>query len=139
MASVIPKMARKRITDLTAAKTLYIALFPNTLVYDPLNVAYTTYAQIAALFTEVPNGSGYVTGGFLLTPTSSYIGATNSSAVFLATTIIAGATFTFRYGIIYDHSTGTIEAVVDMGGDKTVTGGTVTITWDAVNGTIKVS
>ena len=139
MASVIPKMARKRVTDLIAAKTLYIALFPNTLAYDPLNTAHTTYAQVAALFAEVPNGSGYVTGGYLLTPTSGYIGATNASAVFLAQTSIIGATFTFRYGVIYDHTTGTIEAVVDMGGDKPVVGGTIAITWDATNGTINVS
>jgi hypothetical protein len=139
MASVIPKMARKRHTDLLAAKTLYIALFPNTLAYDPLNTAHNTYAQIAALFAEVASGSGYTTGGFVLTPTSSYIGATNSSAVFLATTTIASATFTFRYGVVYDHTTGTIEAVVDMGGDKTATGGTITITWDATNGLIKAA
>ncbi len=139
MASVIPKMARKRRSDAIAAETLKIAFFTNTLAYDPLNVAHTTYAQIAALFTEVANGSGYTTGGFALTPSSAYIGATNASGVFLVNTTVAAATFTFRYGVIYDTATGNIEGVVDMGGDKVATGGTITITWDATNGTIKFS
>lgn len=144
MASTIPRTTRKRATDAIAAKSLYVALFTNSLsTWNPLSDAQDTYTEVAALFTEVANGNGYTTGGFALTESSSYIGATNAASVFLATTTIPACTFTFRYAVIYDHVAAPndfIEAVIEMpGGDKVATGGTITIEWDAVNGVIKCS
>jgi hypothetical protein len=140
MASVIPKMYRKEITDTLFAETLKVALFTNTLAYDPLNVAHTTYTQIAALFTEVSAvGTGYVTGGYALTTTSGYIGATNVAALTAVATAVAAATFTCRYAVVYENTGKKIRAVIDLGGDKTVTSGTMTITWDTTNGIISVA
>lgn len=132
-------MYRKEVTDALAAETDYVALFTNTLAYDPLNVAHTTYTQIAALFTEA-SGTGYTAGGKALTTTSGYIGATNASALTAAATAWTITTnLTCRYAVIYDFTSKKIRAVVDLGGDKTVTSGTLTITWDATNGIISVS
>lgn len=141
MASSIPKMYRKEITDALAAETLKVALFTNTLVYDPVNINHATYTQIAAAFTEVSSsGTGYTTGGYALTGlASSYVGATNVAILTANATAVASATFTCRYGVVYRDSDKKIRAVVDLGGDKTVTGGTMTITWDATNGIIRIS
>lgn len=51
---------------------------------------------------------------------------------------LAAATFTFRYAVIYNAASPyEIIAIHDAGTDKTVTAGTVTISWDATYGWIK--
>ena len=132
-------MYRKEVTDALAAETMYAALFTNTLAYDQLNVAHTTYTQIAALFTE-STGTGYTAGGKQLTTTSGYIGATNASALTATASAWAITTaLTCRYAVIYEFTGKKIRAVIDLGGDKVVTSGTITVTWDGTNGIISVA
>lgn len=140
MASVIPRSYRKEIADALDAETLYVALFTNSMsTYDPLNVNQDTYAEVAALYTEVSAvGTGYTTGGYELTTNASN-GATNYAILTGGVTTIPAASFTCRYAVVYRTSDGKIRAVIDLGGDKTVTSGTMTITWDATNGLIKIS
>jgi len=140
MASSIPKAYKKEIADTIAAETLKVALFISTgWVYSSANAAHNTYAAIkAAGCTEVSSaGTGYTTGGVALAPTSSYI--TNDAGVFNVATSISSATFTCRYAVVYETTGGKIRAVVDLGGDVPVSNGTLTITWDATDGIIKVS
>lgn len=134
MASSIPRARRKEYTDAQAAKSLYVALFVNLTGYDALTA--TTYAALAATATEVsPSGTGYTTGGYALTGlTSSNVGSTNVAILTASATSVTAGTFTARYGVIYDHTTGKIEGVSDFLADKTVTGGTMSITWDMING-----
>lgn len=134
MASSIPRARRKEYTDAQAAKSLYVALFVNLTGYDPLTA--TTYAALVATATEVSaSGTGYTTGGYALTGlTSANVGSTNVTMLTALATAVSSATFTARYGVIYDHATGKIEGVADFLADKTVTGGTMTITWDMTNG-----
>ena len=141
MASSIPKTYRKEITDALALETLKVALFTSTgWAYSATNIAHATYTQVAALFTEVSSvGTGYTTGGVALATTSDYIGANNEAALRATATAIATATFTCRYAVVYRDSDKKIRAVVDLGGDKTVTSGTMTITWDVTNGIIKIA
>ena len=140
MASSIPKMYRKEITDALAAETLKVALFTSAMTFSPTNTAHTTYTQVAALGGEVSSaGTGYTTGGAALVTTSDYIGANNEAALRATATAIATATFTCRYAVVYRDSDKKIRAVVDLGGDKTVTSGTMTITWDVTNGIIKIA
>ena len=142
MASSIPKTYRKEITDAMAAETLKVALFVSTgWVYSATNTAHGTYTGIkSAGCTEVSaTGTGYTTGGYALITTSNYIGANNEAALFATATAVSSATFTCRYAVVYEDTGKKIRAVVDLGGDKTVTSGTMTITWDVTNGIIKVS
>lgn len=139
MADSIPRARRKAWADTIAAKTLYAALFVNLTGYDELTA--TTYALlVVGGATEVSaSGTGYTTGGVALSGVASSNLATNGAKVTASATTISSATFTFRYVCIYDHTTGTIEGIKDLLADKTVTGGTVTITWDSTNGVIKIN
>lgn len=140
MASVIPRSYRKEVADALDAELLYVALFTNSLsTYDALSAAEDTYAELlTAGYNEVPNGNGYVTGGFEMT-TGASNGATNFAILTGGVTTIPAATFTCAYAVVYRIPDGKIRAVIDLGGDKTVTSGTMTITWDATNGIIKIS
>ena len=140
MASVIPRSYRKEVADTLAAEILYVALFTNSLsTYNPLSVAEDTYAELlTAGYAEVPNGNGYVTGGFEMT-TGASNGATNFAILTGGVTTIPAATFTCAYAVVYNTNNGKIRAVIDLDGNKTVTSGTMTITWNAVNGVIKIS
>ena len=142
MASTIPKTYRKEITDrLDTTDVLYVALFTNSLsAWTGLNVAESTYTQIAAAYTEA-SGTGYTAGGKAQTVTSGYVGATNVAIITADTTTqwtITGS-LTCRYALWYEFVGKKVRAVTDLGGDKTVTDGTITITWDATSGVIKVS
>ena len=145
MASSIPKAHRKEITDAYVTDNLYVALFTSGgWVYDATNAGHNTYANIvAAGCVEVSDaGTNYVTGGYALAgEASSYVGATNVAILTANATAVAAATFTCRYAVIYETNTANqkIRAVIDLGGDKTVTSGTMTITWDGTNGIIKCS
>jgi len=142
MASVIPKTYRKEITDALEAETLYVALFTNSMsTWTGLNAAEKTYTQVAAVYTE-STGAGYTVGGKALGGTNSgYLGASNIVVITVDvnTTWTITTALTARYAVIYEFTSKNIRAVVDLGGDKTVTSGTFTITWDAVNGLIKIS
>ena len=143
MASSIPKTYRKEITDALVLENLKVALFVSGgWVYSATNAGHDTYPNIiAAGCTEVSAvGTGYTTGGVDLTgEASSYVGGTNVTILTANATSIPAASFTCRYAVIYEPVGGKIRAVIDLGGDKTVTSGTMTITWDATNGLIKVS
>jgi len=141
MASTIPKTYRKEIVDALDAESLKVALFTNSMsTWTGLVTTESTYTQVAAADTEA-TGSGYVAGGSTLAVTPSYVGATNVAIITADTTsawTITGS-LTCRYAVIYENTGKKIRAVVDLGGDKTVTDGTITITWDATNGILKVS
>lgn len=145
MASSIPKAHRKEITDAYVTDNLYVALFVSQdWVYSDTNAGHNTYANIIAAGCKevLAAGTGYTTGGYALTgEASSYVGATNVAILTANATSIPAASFTCRYAVIYETNTANqkIRAVIDLGGDKTVTSGTMTITWDATNGIIKVS
>ena len=139
MASSIPRVRRKAYADTVAAKTLKAAFFVNVTGYDELTA--TTYAAlVSGGAAEVSSsGTGYTTRGVALASVAASNLATNGAKVSAATLTLASATFTFRYIVIYDTVSGTIEAVIDAAADKTVTGGTVTVTWDATNGFLKIA
>ena len=139
MASSIPRRGRKAVTDALAAKSLKVAFFVNVTNYDPL-AATNTYASLkAGGATEVSNaGTGYTTGGYTLAGMASANLATNGAILTANPTVVANATFTCSYAVIYDGVTGNLEGIVDLGGAKTVTNGTITVTWDIVAGIFNV-
>lgn len=134
MASTIPRARRKAVADTYAAKSLKVALFVNLTGYNELTA--TTYAAlVSGGATEVSaSGTGYTTGGYALAGLAAAELATNAARVTANASVVNSATFTCRYGVIYESSTGNIEGVSDFLTDKVVTGGTITITWDNTSG-----
>ena len=134
MADLIPKFYKKSITDDLAAATLKLALFTSS---------YTPSANTDELYSGLSNevsssGTGYTTGGAtVVSKASAYIDTTNA-ALDAADVAWSSATFTARYGVLYNTADSKIVAVYDFGGDKVVTGGTFTVTWNA-SGLVKVS
>jgi hypothetical protein len=88
--------------------------------------ATTNYSNMTGNSDELPNGSGYTTGGNTLvnvTPTSSgttaYVDFSDSSW--------SSATFTTRGAMIYQNSTGYAVCILDFVTDQVVSSGTFTI------------
>jgi hypothetical protein len=138
MADLIPKFYKKTVTDglntLAGAGTLKLALFTSS--YVP---SANTDELYSGLSNEVSSsGTGYTTGGVALTGgASAYVDTTN--AAFNANDVSwAAATFTARYGVLYNTADSKIKAIFDFGGDKVATGGTFTVMFNST-GLLKVS
>jgi hypothetical protein len=137
MASSIPRERKKEKAAEYAAKNLKIAFFTEMAAYDPLTA--TTYTAVASICTEVSSaGTGYTTGGYaLIGKASSYL-ATNGAIMTASPTTVASATFSARYGVVYDSATDKIEAVQDWLATYVVTSGTITVTHDNTAGLINI-
>jgi hypothetical protein len=91
----------------------------------------------AAISGNECTGAGYTAGGVALTtPASSAVGA--NAKFTAANTVFSAVTVTARYAVVYDPTTGHIVSQHDLGGDKVVTGGSLTLTWNA-SGILTVS
>jgi len=114
-----------------ATATIKCALF--TSAETGLGAAATTYSSLTG---EVTVGSGYTTGGNAITGLA-WTGTINP---IITGTITAWpiSTFTFRYAVIYDVTTGKILAYSDFGSDQVVSAQTLTLSFDT-NGFIKVT
>lgn len=101
-----------------------------TSAYTP-NSAHTTYSQLTG---EVANGNGYTTGGVELTSVT-WTRSGNTVTFDAADPSWTSATFTARYLVIYDDTpTSPADPLVllkDFGSDKSVTGGTFTVQFNA--------
>jgi len=132
MASVIPANAKKEVTDAWAAESLYVALF--------LSTSNCASQSIYSACTNECAGTGYTTGGQVLTTTSAY--SSSDAVLDAADSAWTAASFTgARYAVVYVKSGATadkIRAIFDFGSDASVTSGTMTIMWNA-SGLIKVS
>lgn len=140
----IPKTYRKELSDALVAENIKVALFTSGgWAFDATNVNHHTYDELKTLFTEVSAvGTGYTTGGYALNgDASSYVGATNVTIFTANVTSVPSATFTCRYAVFYETTSGNnlIRDVKDLGGDIPVSSGTLTITWDNTNGILKFS
>ena len=87
-------------------------------------------------------GTGYVTGGAIVNKSawgagSNYVDTTNAM-IDATDTQWTAVTFTARYAVVYNTVTSKIRCVKDFVSDKTVTGGTFIIQWNA-GGIIKIS
>ena len=74
---------------------------------------------------ELANGNGYLTGGFVLSPTTaSYSAGVASLSVPLVTlTASGGSVGPWRYFVYYDITTGTLLYWYDYGASTTLTSG----------------
>jgi|TARA_X000001388_G_scaffold73794_1_gene65909 hypothetical protein len=106
-----------------AADTLKIALFTSSASLDATTTAYSTSNEVS--------GSGYSAGGETLTSTT--VSTDGTTAFFdAADPTWTSASFTARGALIYNSTNGNKAiAVLDFGGDFTVSSGTFQIVFPA--------
>lgn len=120
----------------------YIALFTGSASIGPSTTQYTI-----GMTGEV-SGTGYTQGGNMLTVSVTPTSGNNTYGVptayiSFANTDWTNASFTARGALIYNSTQGDKSvAVLDFGGDKTVTAGTFTVqfpTADANSAIVRIS
>jgi hypothetical protein len=95
------------------------------------------HAYKSSITNEVANGNGYTTGGVALTSKTSTVNGTTNVAAFDAADIaLSAATFTTRWGVLYDNTPSTdatkpLIAFVDFGADQSPSNQTLNIVWNA--------
>lgn len=112
--------------------TFKLALFTSSLVINQDTHQYFDASPYTA--NQVANGSGYTTGGVTVSPvTVTYDAASNKLTFDAADATWSTATFTARYGVLYDSTPTTNKPLVlyvDFGADQSPSNGTFTVTWD---------
>jgi hypothetical protein len=125
----------------TSPNTFKVALYSAAANLGPTTTVYSST-------NEVPNGSGYTTGGNTLVISVSPTSGNNTASVPTAfisfsNTSWTSATFTARAALIYNVTQGNKSvAVLDFGADKTVTNDTFQIifpTADANSAIVRIS
>lgn len=111
-----------------------LALFTSSLSINQDTQQYFDASPFTS--NQVPNGSGYTTGGIDVSAGASvsYDGATNKLSLDCADAVWSAATFTARYGILYDSTPSTNKPLIlylDFGADQSPNPGTLSVTWDA--------
>ena len=105
----------------------------------PYGAATTSYTTLTGNSDQIPNGSGYTTGGNTLTSVTPVADGTTAVCDFDNTTW-SSATFTTSGAIIYNDSAAGDPAcaVLSFGGDQTVTSGDFQIQFPAPGATTAI-
>lgn len=109
-----------------------VALYTNSITGADLT-SDVGYGAGAWASNEVPNGSGYTTGGATLTGTT-FAHVSGGSCAFDATdSSWAAASFTARGCLVYADALGSNNGIlaVNFGADYTATAGTFLVSWNA--------
>jgi len=119
----------KKLMDLVN-DTIKVALYGASYSFTATDTVYTATG-------EIPNGSGYTTGGATLASKTVTEGA---SAIFdAADSQWTTATFSTYFAAIYDNTPcNTLICAIDFGGVQTVTSGTFTIVY-ASSGIVRLT
>lgn len=124
----------KAVHNFTAStgNTFKIALGKATAsITGTYGAATTNYSNLTGNSDELPNGSGYTTGGNTLTSVTPVADGTTAVCDFNDTTW-SSATFTTSGAIIYNSSASNAAcAVLNFGGDQQVSSGDFTIQFPA--------
>lgn len=102
--------------------SFYMALYDNSQSYGAATTAYSTSG-------ELPNGSGYTTGGVALATNETSTSGTSAIASWTTNPSWGSSASFTTYGAIIYNSSASNKAVcvLDFGGAKTVASGTFTV------------
>jgi len=133
MASLIPKFAKKEITDIWVGESWKLMLLNNTHVP---NAATQQYVSDVVAKEVVDIGGIYTAGGVVV---AGKVSVADGNAYYLdATDQVIGpnSTINYRYGILFkdtgNQATSPIRAQIDFLADQIVTNGTSTIQWNVL-------
>jgi hypothetical protein len=111
--------------------TFKMALYTSSATLGAGTTVYTTSNEVS--------GIGYTAGGNTLTVTVTPTSSGTVAYISFADTSWYTATFTARGALIYNTSqSNAAVAIFDFGSDKSVVGGTFTVTFPAANSTSAV-
>jgi len=115
--------------------TFKMALYTSSATLGPTTTAYSTTNEIS--------GTGYTAGGNTLTVSQSPTSGGTTAFISFSNTTWTSASFTCRGALIYNSSqSNKAVAVFDFGSDKTVVGGSFTVSFptaDATNAVIRIA
>jgi len=123
--------------DFTAGTgdTFKMALYTSSATLGPTTTAYSATNEIS--------GTGYTAGGNTLIVSQSPTSGGTTAFISFSNTTWNSASFTCRGALIYNSSdSNKAVAVFDFGSDKTVVGGTFTVSFpvaDATNAVIRIA
>jgi hypothetical protein len=114
-----------------ASDTIKLAL--TTSSYVPNQDTHLTFNQVT---NEVTNAN-YTAGGATLASKTAVADNTNHRSIFAAANVTwPNVTITARYGVLYKYNANanlaTLMVCFDFGADKTATGGTFEVDWNAL-------
>jgi hypothetical protein len=113
------------------SNTFKIALYTSSATLDAGTTAYTASNEVV--------GTGYTAGGNTLTVSVTPTSSGTVAYISFADTSWYTATFTARGALIYNTSQANAAvAIFDFGSDKSVVGGTFTVTFPAATSTSAV-
>jgi hypothetical protein len=113
------------------SNTFKMALYTSSATLDAGTTAYTASNEVV--------GTGYTAGGNTLTVTVTPTSSGTVAYISFADTSWYTATFTARGALIYNTSQANAAvAIFDFGSDKSVVGGTFTVTFPAATSTSAV-
>jgi hypothetical protein len=115
--------------------TFKMALYTSSATLGPTTTAYSTTNEIS--------GAGYTAGGNTLTVSQSPTSGGTTAFISFSNTTWNSASFTCRGALIYNSSqSNKAVAVFDFGSDKTVVGGSFTVSFptaDATSAVIRIA
>ena len=115
--------------------TFKMALYTSSATLGPTTTAYSTTNEIS--------GTGYTAGGNTLAISQSPTSGGTTAFISFSNTTWSSASFTCRGALIYNSSqSNKAVAVFDFGADKTVVGGSFTVSFpvaDATNAVIRIA
>lgn len=119
----------------STGNTYKMALYTSSATIGPTTTVYTTTNEIS--------GAGYTAGGNTLTVSVAPTSSGTTAYLSFADTTWSSATFTCRGALIYNVTNGNkAVAVFDFGSDKSVVGGSFTVSFpvaDATNAVIRIA
>lgn len=133
MPSLIPKFAKKEITDVWVSETWKLMLLNDTHVPNAGTQEFVSHV----VANEITDAGGVYTAGGVAVAGKASVADTNNYYLDATDQVIGpGASLNFRYGILFkdtgNQATSPIRTQIDFLANQIVVNGTCTIQWNAL-------